>query len=471
MVTKAIKCLMVTLLSMFFVQCSNDNDMESNHNNWKESQLTSGKQGHLLNPVQSFSPKDEYLVYDVRNVGGDIGATPRIERVNIATQKVEVVYETSGQTAFGPGVGAVAYHPHKDMVLFIHGLLNCNESRPYGFTRRTGVAVDMKNPGEGIWMDARDVTPPFTVGAMRGGSHAHSWSGDGKWVTYTYNDDVMGQLADKDPSVGNLRFIAVMAPWGSVEVDADAEGENNSGTMFNMAVARVTERPKPGSDEIEKAYEDGWIGQNGYVKTNGDHQKYAVAFLGDVRDDEGNLVTEVFVVDLPEEKPDLSDEQQLAGTAVSRPLPLKSVVQRRITHTEDRKYPGVQGPRQWMKSSPDGKWLYFMMKDDEGRVQIYGVPTVGGEIVQMTFNEFSIDTSFDLHPEGGVLAYGSDEKVYITDLNNHETRCLTEKVADHYQELHGIQWSHSGKALAYNRAVVEDGKPYYQIFLLTSDEE
>ena len=50
------------------------------------------------------------------------------------------------------------------------------------------MAVDDANRGVPIFIDARDVTAPFTPGALRGGTHAHAWSGDGKWISFTYQD-------------------------------------------------------------------------------------------------------------------------------------------------------------------------------------------------------------------------------------------------------------------------------------------
>jgi hypothetical protein len=59
-------------------------------------------------------------------------------------------------------------------------------------------------------MDARDVTPPFTFGALRGGSHAYSFNQDGNWVSFTYNDAVMEKAAATDPQLKDLRTVAVM---------------------------------------------------------------------------------------------------------------------------------------------------------------------------------------------------------------------------------------------------------------------
>lgn len=437
---------------------------------WTENQITTGEYGHFLNPIQSFSPDDQWIIYDTRNADPDIGRTGRIERINLPSKEVDSVYQSDGQSEYGPGVGAAAYSTVDDRVIFIHGLPISNKDQPYGISRRTGTGVHFDQPDQLIHYDARDVSSPYTLGALRGGSHAHSWSGDGSWISFTYNDDVMSQRSLKDTSVKDLRMVGVMAPWGEVHVPEDDQGENNDGTMFSMVISRVTENPIPGSDEISKAYEDGWIGRNGYVDASGTRHHKAVAFLGDVRDAQGNTVTEVFVVDLPEEKPDLSEEEQLKGNDSLRPQPLSMVQQRRVTFTTDRKHLGVQGPRQWMKSSPDGATLYFMMKDDSGVVQLFAVPTIGGEVRQITSNDFSIQTAFDIDPDGKFAAYGSGEKIYLTTLESGDTKCLTPQVEKNYAGLRAIQWSHSGKYLTYNRKVKDRDSSFFQIFTLSKDE-
>src|SRR5690606_16502671 len=132
-----------------------------------------------------------------------------------------VLYRTANQTEAGPGVGAATFSPVEDRVLFIHGIRNADASGPYGMTRRTGVAIDIARPGEPVFMDARDIVPPFTKGALRGGTHAHSWSGDGQWISFTYNDYVMEQLGKADMAIRDLRTVGIMVPH-HVEVDEDS---------------------------------------------------------------------------------------------------------------------------------------------------------------------------------------------------------------------------------------------------------
>src|SRR5690606_29080862 len=101
-----------------------------------------------------------WIVYDTRNDGTQIGSTGSIEMVATGSGDTRVLYRTANQTEYGPGVGAVTFSPLADTVLFIHGIRNANREHPYGFTRRTGVMIDVKNPLQPIFMDARDVRPP-----------------------------------------------------------------------------------------------------------------------------------------------------------------------------------------------------------------------------------------------------------------------------------------------------------------------
>src|SRR5690606_15294525 len=117
-----------------------------------------------------------WVVYDSRNGDTHIGITSTIAMVNIEAKQIKRLYTTPNQTEFGPGVGAATFNPVQDRVLFIHGLTNCTKDQPYGFTRRTGVSIAIDNPDVPIFVDARDVKPPYTPGALRGGTHAHCWS-------------------------------------------------------------------------------------------------------------------------------------------------------------------------------------------------------------------------------------------------------------------------------------------------------
>lgn len=295
---------------------------------------------------------------------------------------------------------------------------------------------------------------------------------DGQWVSFTYNDAIMTKLAAQpDSKVEDLRMVGVMAPLGPVEVDQENSGENHKGEMFTAVVTEVTEDPTPGSDEIDRAYSDGWIGNEGYTKSNGEIQKRAVAFFGDTRDSEGNKLTEVFVVDIPDDITKASSGKPLTGTAKTRPMPPAGTEQRRITFTKDRKYPGIQGPGHPIRSLSDGSMLFFMMKDNEGVVQVFGISPNGGKIEQLTHTDSSIETAFAISPDGKFLTYGIAEQIHITEISSGKTQIVSSNSDKKESGLRGINWSNNGKMIAYNRMVKAKDTSYFQVFALKPTDE
>lgn len=425
-----------------------------------ERQLTTDAKGHFLNTNQCFSADGKWLVYDTRNDDSKIGSTGSIEMVNVFTGEIKLLYQTKNQTEYGPGVGAVSFSPTANRVIFIHGIRNANEKNPYGFTRRTGVAIDVDNPEVPIFMDARDVKPPFTPGALRGGTHAHSWSGDGQWLCFTYNDDVIAQLSKTNQNVQDLRTVGVMFP-GKVNVAEEANGENNNAEMFTVVVTKVTENPIAGSDDIDKAFDECWIGEKGYQKADGNWQERAIAFQGNVKDENGERKTEVFVVDLPADLNLAKVGEALAGTTTRRPDVPAGIKQRRITFTKE----GVLGPRHWLRSSPDGTKIAFLSKDDFGFINAFVVSPNGGPVKQISFNSFDIQSGLNFSPDGRYISYVAQNAIYITELATRESKQLIESSAQEDRPVSAVIWSPDGKTLAYNRYVKNNGS-YLQIFLL-----
>jgi Periplasmic component of the Tol biopolymer transport system len=426
-----------------------------------EIQLTHARQGHTIHNTQVFSKNGEWIVYDTRNDDTQIGSTGSVEMVNAASGEVRVLYRTAHQTRYGPGVGAATFSPRRDRVLFIHGIRNADASRPYGMTRRTGVAIDIDRPNEPVFMDARDITPPFTKGALRGGTHAHSWSGDGQWISFTYNDYVMERLAESDTTVRDLRMVGVMVP-GGVAVSPNTSLENNSGECFSVVVTDVTEHPAPGSDEIDRAFDECWVGTDGYLKPDGRRQSRALAFQGDVRDTAGNVVTEIFVIDLPSDITQAAPGRPLEGTTTTRPGVPVGVSQRRITFSER----GVEGPRHWLRTTPDGELICFLAKDAKGVVQLFGVSPNGGERRQITRNDFPVQGPFNIDPDGEWVAYPADNSVFVTRFETGETHRVTRRFSDAEKPVGAPNWSPDGDAIAYNRYVGKGQNRFLQVFLL-----
>jgi hypothetical protein len=270
--------------------------------------------------------------------------------VEVDSGRIELLYESRN----GACCGVVTASPVDDCVVFIVGPEHPTAAWQYGPARRQGVVVRMSQPGTIKPLDARDLVPPFTAGALRGGSHVHLYSPDGRLVSFTYEDAVLDAppaagVASDVPREKNLRGIGVSVCGRPVQVPRTHE-RNHDGAAFTVLVTRLTDDPTPGSDEICKAFEEAWIGTQGYLRPDGTRQRYALAFQGHVvvhNAVSGGLrtVSEVFVCDLPDDPAAcmMEGEKPLAGTATFRPSPPRGVTQRRLTFTADRSYRGLTG--------------------------------------------------------------------------------------------------------------------------------
>ena len=421
----------------------------------KEKQITNDlAYHHDLDNNDNFSPDGEWLVYDTRTDDGGIAASSKIEKVNIKTGEKKILFEVKNNQAWGPGAGAVSYSPKENAVVFIHGLDNSSEENPYQQWRRTGVIIEDKNPNVPIYMDARDVTFPFTPGALRGGTHRHEWSGDGQWIGYTYNDAILKALEDSTGQKHNLRTVGVSRKIRAVEVDKD--DENISGTWFSALVVRVVPEPTPGSDEISHAANDSWVGQNGYLLKTGQKQM-ARAFLGTVLDKKGKKVTEVFVVDIPDDITQPGEFGPLEGTKTTFPMPPKGTVQRRLTYTTELPKPGCSGI---VRSSPNGEYLSFISHDQKGIQQVFLISPNGGKPVQVTEHDSDVSGNVRWHPDGKHVSYVWNGSLVLCSIGDAPFNQRFEKltIPTALAPTNSV-WSPDGKTIAFNRIVVsENGK-------------
>jgi Tol biopolymer transport system component len=452
-----------------------------------EIQLTNGKHGHTLNATQIFSPDGKWLVFDTRNDDTHISRTGSICKLNIATKEIVELYKTKNQSIHGPGVGAAAWNPVNDSIIFIHGLLNCNEEKPYSFTRRFGAIISGNHEaGEnaeigvpqsshnGTAAEGRNIQEPLTKGALRGGTHAHTWSADGKWISFTYNDYLIECLEKTSSSERkDLRTIGVMTMVENIHEDHEAgenaeievrqqcPAENFRGSYFAVITAEVTENPKFGSDEIERAFDECWLGKNGYIKEDGSQQARAIAFQGNVRSPDGTLVTEVFIADIPNDITQSFADKPLEGTLNTRPNVPAGFTQRRVTFTTERKHPGLQGPRFRLRSSADGSQIYFLMKDDNDIVQIYSVNSAENTeniitnqpLKQITNFKYSVQSQFNLSPDDKYISVVSNKQIYLVRTQDGSTTSVGERYSEREAPINGIHWSPDGESLIYNRYV------------------
>ncbi len=434
---------------------------------WKERQLTLDAQNHELDHNENFSPDDLWLVYDTRPDPAGIGQNAKIEKVNILGGNIQTVYNNGQTSLFGPGVGAVSYHPFKQQVVFIHGLQNADKTSPYAGHRRTGVIVDESDSGIPIFMDSRDTKAPFTPGALRGGTHRHQWSSDGEWIGFTYNDALMVSLESETGSTHDLRTVGVAKREGpKVNVDIEIPGEDIQGSWYSVLAVKVVANPASGSNEIKKAYSDWWVGNRGYQKANGEWQR-ARAFMGDLVTENGNGITEVFLVDIPEDIHVPGPYGPLEGTLETMPMPPRGAVTKRLTFTQDRKYPGVATvPRHWLSSPMDGSFVSYLAKDDAGVVQVFLVPTLGGAPIQASFHPTPIQGMVRWHPHRREFTYICDNSLFMNTIDDRGIPGTPVRITEpsEYPPFAHC-YSRSGERLAFNKVVPKGKEKFIQIFI------
>ncbi len=415
-------------------------------------QLTDAPHGHILTNTAVWSPDGEWIVYDIRSdPAGSMFDGTRIERVHVASGRVEVLYESQ----HGACCGVATYHPMAEQVVFILGPEHPTPDWQYSPCHRQGAIVDTIRPRELRNLDARNLSPPFTPGALRGGTHLHVFSPDRRFVSFTYDDHLLTELGESPNADRNQRNVGVSQIGQPVTVPK-THPRNHDGMAFSVLITKTINSPTPGSDEISRAYEDAWIG-NGKI-----------AFLGDVVSVHSEKVTELFVAEIPDDVT-IDGGEPLAGTDNRRPAPPIGTVQRRLTFTTMRKYPGIQGSRHWPRSSPNGNCIAFMMRDDDARVQLWTIASSGGALRQVTEFPFDISSAFSWHPDDEHVAAIADGSLWNINTNTGETRRLTSAPAEKcWPRAEACIFSPNGKYIAYVQPANRGDAMYNQIFVVES---
>jgi hypothetical protein len=428
-----------------------------------EQQVTSGRGGRILTNTGVWSPDSEWIVYDTRSdPAGDVFDGSTIERVNVRTGEVQVLYR-SGR---GAHCGVATCHPRDSRVVFILGPEDPTPDWSYNAWHRRGVMVDAARPGTASNLDARDLLPPFTPGALRGGSHLHVCDAEGRFVSFTYEDHLLAQGQGMTPNRDlNQRNVGVTVMDRPVRVTAE-HPRNHDGQGFSVLVTRTTNQSRPGTDDIARACEEGWVGTNGYLRPGGSRQRHALAFQGQVVSSAGQTFSEVFIVDLPEDLTQPGNDP-LAGTETRRPAPPKGVAQRRLTRTAGRPYPGLQGPRHWLRSSPDGSQIAFLMKDEQGVAQLWTVSPNGGPPRQLTRNPHPVASAFTWSPDGRWIAHVMDNSVCLTDAVTGKPHRLTPRCEDQQAPRpEACVFAPDGRKIAFVRRMSDPAGMFNQVFVV-----
>ena len=376
-----------------------------------DTQLTFNGVNHQLDNNLNFSPDGNWLAYDTRAAAGGIRNTLTLEKVKISTGEIVVINQALNPIVdLGPGMGAVSYFPTGDRVIAIYGPATSTGLKYEGF-RRFGAIFD---PTDGtapiVAADARDVTFPFTPGALRGGSHRHEPSGDEQWIGFTYNDQIMAGLG-KD-----LRTIGVIKMGVPVNVDSDPAGENHNGIGFSVLLVKVKPQNEvtPDTEEIFQASDDSFVGDNGYMTPGGTMQR-ARAFVGRTRRTLPDLSVvvrnELFVVDIPTDITIPGPDGPLEGTAITFPMPPAGTVQRMLTRSDS-------DVGDIVRSSKDGSRIAFSKLDAGGVRQIFlqsPLATLSDAPVQATFLP-GVSTKPWWHPSGDYLLSISANSIFSTNV-------------------------------------------------------
>lgn len=421
-----------------------------------EKQLTFSSENHILTTANCFTCDSREVLYDNRTHGREPSC---IMAADNRTAQSRVVYEN----ATGAASCVVTCHPTLRRIVFIKELDNPEINGRYHTSCRQGGMLDL-DTGEFFNIDARDVYAPFTPGALRGGSHVHVFAPDGKWMSNTYEDAVLFRLGlahDCAEGDANLRNIEINV-FGRPVAVPDRPG-NLSGVAFSYAAAVLHSDPRPGSDEIKTAIEEGAIGAHGYIRADGSRQERAVACIGKVVDRDGDVVPEIYVIDLPSGDI-LPGDGPLEGTATRRPLPPLGTSQRRLTHLCRKKFKGVGGARHWLRSSPDGSRIFFLAPDDSDVIQLWSVPTLGGEPSPVTHERDSISSAFSLSPDGRYAVCFAGERLIRTETASGKTDVLLPP-GEFPSGREPVVYSPDSSAIVYQRNIPDrDGNAYSQLF-------
>jgi hypothetical protein len=383
--------------------------MSGNFKNASVRLLTFRPSGHTLNRRQALSPKRDWVAFDTRNDDTLIGQTHSVERVALKTGKIETIYETVGQTAFGPGVGAVAYHPTLDRVLFIHGVLNCDASLPYGMARRFGSIVDVADPKSMFPAEGRIVDSEPPLGILSGGTHAHSWSPSGKRISFTYNDARNASMA-RTVGFTTTEVLSPFREWDTANKLGDSydKSENFGGRFASFLVLIPGASTKLVNGQvvvIQQALEECWL------------DEYRLAFLGTVETVGGQPIQEIFVATIPS---DVWLEDAVKSRSKGMVPP--GVTLERITNTS-LNGPRLSGPRHWLTANPSGAWIYTLAMDQHGIVQLARVAATGGSLELLTQLTESIEGQMSCSPSGDEVGFICRGEIHVWSSATRQVDC------------------------------------------------
>lgn len=419
----------------------------------REIRLTDAPQGHTLANRGCWAADGRSILYDRRDDETRFDS-PTIDRVWIDSGRSETVY----RAAAGVHCGVPICGGRDDRFVFIRQDDPPVDQWPYCAWHRRGEIGRLSDPCVSEILDARDLVAPYTPGALRGGTHLHTFHPTAPLLVSTYEDHVLA-TADPGTAEANRRGLAVHLLGRPVSVPK-THPRNHDGISFSVCVTELTDRPEPGSEQIAMAAGEAWLGND-----------LAIAFQGTVSDAAGEHRLELFLLTLPDDLSRLGEagDRPLAGTPLTRPGVPAGVRQRRLTWTTDRKYPGIVGPRHWAVASPDGSRIGCYLRDEAGIVQFWTVSPDGGEPAQVSRGSAEPHSPFTWHPGGAAVTYVADGSVVWLDVDSGRMRRLTPRASKADGPAHhACVFSPDGSAIAYMRpASFPCGGRFNQLHIVT----
>lgn len=419
-----------------------------------EWQLTASPISKLLDNNDNFSRDGRFLVYDTRDTfGTGIGNGTTIMKVSVITGLENLVY--APPSVFGarqaPGLGAASYSPVSDEIVFIHGplLSETAELGFYGATNRHGGVATGDGAGDIRFLDCRDVKSDVTPkGALRGGSHRHEYTANGKRVGFTYDDFLLTQYG---------RTIGFMVPSDNAPC-----GASHMAALLVPVVPPASSKP----GDLERAADDSWVGAEGLMR----------AFIGNVKETDGRVISSLFVVDVPANV-DITTAD--SGTKTRYMAPPAGTRIRRLTSAPAS---GI------VRGSLDGTRIGFFASAPDGSRQVFIVNSLGSDQaadpqmrpIQVSRIPGGTTGGLRWHPSGNSIAVQADNGVATICVKAGpdfgKMRWLTRHGAG-VPAAEALVWSRDGQRLAFNRRVpthdaegklVKDagGQDFRQIFLV-----
>ena len=432
-------------------------------------QRTFGSYGHFLNHRQAQLCSSQTLLYDTRNLDSDIAKTRRIEAVDLSDDAIYLLYDTSSDSPHGPGVAAAVCHPLRSTALFIHGLFSCNETNPYSMTRRFGGLLDidttqMKDATQLIdktqlptvlssesspkhssaslpvtpsssntatskvrALENRSLDTHVPWGTLRGGTHAHSFSPDGRWVSFTYNDAV---CASRDPQLDRRTVgIALLNPTAvSMSLLHKSDDTPNATETLHEEWSQGAGWATLVLDPVDpiSAREECWVPNASSIDL-----PPRLAFIGRLPPTSTHpSIDEVFLAELPVDAWDWP--KQLLGFTPTDPLsgrlqPPPGITIRQLTYSDrvsiellhpERGMRGVQGPRHWLTASTCGLWIYSLFRDSLNCVRAVRISTLSGEVHPISPAGMSVTRPPAIDSSSRWMSLILDDALHLIDLQS-----------------------------------------------------